>query len=1278
MSLSRGKLRGLVVVAAALCLPLTMFTTEGAVASDPTSSTITPPPDEKGVPHSTTSTWTGNIPMTGVLISDQPCTPAQCDEHTVHLQVPAGYWKTHDGSVKVSVAWESADWDLDVRVLDADGNLVGDAGTADIPEQVDLGELAPGDYTVQVTSYIAQPSIDYTASVTLSSTLLDPAMTLPEDKESLMDELTVHYPLRVVFVGRKPSAAEVAELRDNIPDTYQPTVATKSPSATADPSPAGAGDLVNWNTVHYGPRQNPYFLGLRYKYDLQILTASDDYAKALYQVAEDHTAQGQSLHDDSMTAQQVKYDATYGKYRLRAKGGDPSYAVTDPSKDDLVDSFAVEDWMFDSRTDDKWDCAFTDAETGDCVPAGVIQDTRDSYHDPYYDKFGKNLDKMPQGVSKGSSYFFFDTFTPAYAKDYFRPNAYHTWTTDKVIDGAIIDKSVDEGGSWRITDPDTGSWAGVDFARTWGGRYRFHFFDLGAAPNSYEDATWANYGAAMSNEYPMGDPPVWQYDSDPLWQQTSDDCRDQAGTHYTGNTPCRIMPRLARDVAYGLFFRSTAGYLYRPIPRGDVYWLATTNWTDFYSRPQWVKGAPVGAPYGTWWSDMSKLFQIDDDDHGDTTVKHDDTLRWLSSATPYTRWVGRKGQVIPLYDPETNQPNGKTLDTSPKYADLPAPEYHVHSSALGRQLLPEPLYGGEHVIQTEGDGAKVDLTELSNQFEKAKAAGIVGLGYDDSVNTDIIRDYIDAHRAGIADRVPGVGTIPSVNMVFEKAYTWALPAIVGGIALDDGHGESWGVFNNVNDRFKWCGANYPVYNPAVNQPGDKVSLAPCHPKQNTGTGFSYTIEHEAAHSLGLSHPHDGSYGVDKCPADSPNAGKWMCYWSGLGWVMDISAAPTTYASAYRPYEVEDQDNLQRGHVAEYLLAGQTSLSTALIAESAANRTTPSDEFNRRYDAYKAWKAQAVTLLRGGDNLHAEYAARNAAIAAKGVVQTAANTTDPRLLGAGQVFYFNVHPQSTLGLAKRANLQVNDLTVTQTRPRVSVVTADVTNDSKKDATGVLVQVKDGSSVIGTPVVGTIPAGESRTVTLSWDTAYLAGSRTLTATADPLDTVAEEDESDNTLTRQVVVRGNLAPNGSFEIGAGRPVSWTPGSGTSYLVNDQHAVDGYDLVAVSAARLGNRPTRSSTWTSSAFQVQPGAAYQMAMNVAGTGLSGHAYLVVEYLDAKGRQIGSTDIRSLRGTFAARDFLGSTLAPAKAVQARIVLQGFEDRDKRPNGTVYFDGIWFW
>jgi hypothetical protein len=1262
-------------LATLVLVPLALASLDPATAADADTSTLTAPPSGSGT---TTVTWSGSTTGTGQYLGG-PCTAAYCQPHTLVLDVPANYWSNHEGSVTVDLTWADSSNDLDLEVDDASGANIGESIAGDTTsEHIDLGKLEPGTYTVQTRSALAPPGTAWTASATLTSTEVSPSMIFPESRETLLDELVQEYPLRVIFVGRTPTAAEVAELKASIPDTYKPTVSTKS-ATPGELDPEGASGLLNWNKAHYLPGENPYFLGITYKYKLQILTASADYAKALYQVAEDHTARDQSYQDQVMTAQQVKYDSSFGKYRLLAKAGDPTFAVTDPSKQDLVDAYAVEDWMFESRTDPRWSCAFTDVETGQCVPAGVIQDSRNAYHDPYYDKFGLNLDTMPQGVNKGSSYFFFDTFTPSYAKDYFRSNAYHVWGTDKVINGAIVPKAVEDGGSWRVTDPDAGSWRGVDFARTWGGRYRFHFFDLGAAPNSYEDATWANYGAGMSSEYPYGDPPVWQYAADPLWQQQGDTCQDAAALHYTGNTPCRMMPRLGRDVAYGLFFRSTAGYLYRPIPKGDTNWLAANNWTDFYSRPQWVKdpttglSAPTSAPwYGNWWSDLHKLYKIDDV----TKTPHDDTLRWLSAATPYARWVGRVGETIPLYDPTTNQPTGETLDVSPKFADLPAPDHHVSSSLGEVDVVPEPLATDEHVHVKYGD-KDVDLTGLSNAIEKAKAYGLAGASYDFSVNTDVMRQYVDAHEEGIADRVPGVNTMPSLNLVFEKVWTWGLPVIAGGVSIDDGNNEAWGVVNNVNDRFKWCGANYPLYDPATSKPGDPVSLLPCHPKQETGTGFSYTIEHEAAHSLGLSHPHDGSYGVDKCPAGDPNAGKWECYWTGLGWVMDISAAPTTYAMDYRPYEVEDQDNLQRGHIAEYLLSAQESLRAKLTAEAATGATMPSADYQARFAEYTQWKAKAVSLFKVGDYLHGEYAARNAAIAAKGF-PPAGRTVDPRLVGAGQVFYFNVHPQSTLGLKRLANLKVGSLTATQPKPKETVLTASVTNDGGTDAGGVVVRFSNGTSTIGSSAPVAVPAGSTVDVAVTWATKAISGVQTVTAEADPANAVIEEDETDNTLTRQVTVRGNLVPNWSFEAGLTAPTSWTAGSGTRYLTNDSHAQDGSDLVSIQAALLGKKPASGATWTSSTFPVTAGRQYGIATGLQAQGLSSVPSLTVVYLDAKNKQVGSTNLLGPGQTFAAQDVIGSSTAPATAKTARIVLRGFSSVDPAPAGVAWFDSVWMW
>jgi hypothetical protein len=1105
-----------------------------AIAADPASGALVPPAEDGQASVS----WTGG-PYTGVLVEPDGCTDATCDEFTLDFAAPADYWSSHDGEVTIEISWQLPTDDFDLFVYGSDGELVEkSAGAATVSEQITVPRLPGGTYRVLVVPY-QTTAASYSGVARVEAHDIPTGMAFPEDRSAVEDELVQDYPLNVVFVGRTPTATEVEDLKSRIPTHYRPPVSNKS----ANPCELGqqAAGLLNWNKCVSDSDSDPYFLGITYRYKLNVLVASEAYTKSLFQVAEANTARAQDYRSGKARAQnQAKYDAAFGHYRVLAKGGDPTYKVTEPTKTDLIDGYAIEDWIFDSRLDETNACAFTNAETGACVPASVVAPDRTAYHDPFYDEHGLNLDRMPQGRNTGSSFFFLDTFTPDYAKDYFRPNAYHTYGTDKVIDGTIVPKPVEEGGSWRITDPDTKAWDGVDFGRTWGGRYRFHFIDVGAAPNDYEDASWANYGAVMSSDYPHGDPPVWQYTADPLWSQAGERCAtddgsgisdDQVGgLPWRNDTPCRMMPRLARDVAYGLFFRSTSGYLYRPIPRGDVNWLAVSNWTDFYSRPQWVNGQLTngGGVYGTWWTNMDLLYKIDEAG----AENPDDTLRWLSSATPYARWVGRKGEVIPLYDPTNNQPTGEHLNTSPKYEDLPAPSHHVKVDAAGVDLVPEPLHTGEHVHTEYG----VDLTEVSNTIEKAKAAGadakteITGISsYDDAVNGGVVRDYVDAHPTGIADKVEGVNTIPSINTTFEKAYTWSLPAIVGGIAFYTEDGEAWGVLNNVNDRFKAAHSHYPAVQPG-DAPGSKRSLTDQSlPTQSPGGGLSYTVEHEAAHNLGLSHPHDGSYGVEKCPEGDPKAGEWECYWSGLGWMYDISAAPTTYAMSYRPYEVEDQDNLQRGHTAEYLVGAQEALRARLSQEAADGRTTPSATWTADYERMKQWRTQAGELFRAGDYLHSEYAARNASLAARGFPQTAANTSDPKLVEAGQVFYFNIHPQPS---GTEPNLTPTDVRAAQPKPKQTILTATVGNPSSVAAQGVVVRFLDGASVVGTSAPVSVPAGATTDVSVVWNITGLKGDRSITAVVDPANTVAESDEADNRLTRIVTVKGTKVTNGSLQ--------------------------------------------------------------------------------------------------------------------------------------------------
>ncbi len=1270
------------VALSSLAVVLGGFAVAGtATASTPSTTTLRP--DDSGTSR---VTWTGG-PYTGAVLAPESCTATTCDTHRVDLEIPADHWASNEGGVEVAIRWASSSDDYDLYVDDASGQQIGSSAAGNTTsESVDLGALAPGSYTVRVVPYATAGS-SYTGTGTLTSTTLPTGMKYPEGRAAVEDELVVDYPLNVVFVGRQPSAEEVAELKRWTPEKYRPTVATKT-SASGELTQVGAG-LLNWNKDHFDG--TPYFEGITYNYKVNVLAASDEYAKALFQVAETATAKAQTYHagaGSARTANQVKYDAAFGQHRVLAKGGDATYKVTDPTKTDVVDAYAVEDWIFQTRYDATWSCAFKNLETGACSDPSVVNPDKGAYHDPYYDKKGLNLDRMPQGPNQGSSFFFLDTFTPDYAKDYFRPNAYHTYGTDKVVNGAIIPKSTEDGGSWRITDPDTGDWDGIDYARTWGGRYRFHFVDLGAAPNDFESATWAGKGLGMSSDYPHGDPPVWQYSSDPLWRQQGDTCATDgtpiAGMDlpYNNNTPCRMMPRLARDVAYGLFFRSTAGFLYRPIPRGDTYWLAVSNWTDFYSRPQWVNGQLTNAPYyGTWWTDMDKLYKIGDVSGG---TRQDDTLRWLSSATPYARWVGRKNETIPLYDPTNNQPTGEVLDTSPKYADLPAPSHHVQTKD-GATKVPEPLHDGHHEHAHYGDKT-VDLTAVQEALEKAKATGTgIGPGYDGAVSHESFRDFIDANPDGIADQVEGVNTIPAINVVFEKAFTWALPAIVGGIAVGTSDGEAWGVMNNVNDRFKSSASHYPGVQPG-DAPGSKRSMTDASlPTQDSGGGFSYTIEHEAAHNLGLSHPHDGSYGVDRCPAGHPQAGQWECYWQGLGWMYDVSAAPTTYAMSYRPYEVEDQDQLQRGHTAEYLVGAQDALRERLSDEAAGGRTSPSEAWTADFARMKQWRTQAGTLFRKGDYLHSEYAARNAALAARGVPQTAANTSAPKLLEAGQVFYFTVNPQGDGRTPPMANLRPTAVEVAQPERKQTTVSVTVSNTGVAAASGVIVELFDGTTSLGTTAPVALAAGATGTVTKVWDTRKVKGDRALKAVVDPGNTVKESSESDNTLTRTVTVKGNRVENGSYEASAdgAAPDGWTSSGGATYDTSGAYATDGTDAVGLVG---GLTP---GSWATGPLEVAAGSTYSLALSAAG----GTPNLSATFLDSAGKIVSKIDsvdvvvskidasVSTLDASVSKIDgavskISGKVTIPAGA--SRVVLTAHAPVTLSAGSTLWLDDMWVW
>ena len=205
-------------------------------------------------------------------------------------------------------------------------------------------------------------------------------------------------------------------------------------------------------------------------------------------------------------------------------------------------------------------------------------------------------------------------------------------------------------------------------------------------------------------------------------------------------------------------------------------------------------------------------------------------------------------------------------------------------------------------------------------------------------------------------------------------------------------------------------------------------------------------------------------------------------------------------------------------------------------------------------------------------------------------------------------------------------------------------------------GVVVQLLDGTNVIGTSTPVSIAAGGTTNVSVAWNTKGVTGARAITAVVDPANTVAESNEADNRLTRTITVKGNKVTNGSFEAGSTQPDSWTS-NGATYDTSGEHASDGSDAI-------GLRPLGSIT--SAAIPVEAGATYQLAA----TSVSGAAPKVsVSYLNAAGKVVGAVSSLSSGLT-------GSLTVPSGATDLKITLAA--PSNLLSGQTAWVDDIWLW
>ena len=823
----------------------------------------------------------------------------------------------------------------------------------------------------------------YTGMASLTNS--NPVQYLKENLAQLTSHLTRNQRVNVVFAGWKPTASELSVIKANLPDQYQPSVAGKRDPGfdCGDLRDNGnAEGLVQHQTCHYtgtdpnntnAPPANssyevPYFEPLKFNFDYHFLAADDTYTRDLFAVAKAHTLQDQSfgpttahaylqpLPVDSKAAYLQAYNSKYGALR----GAD--HLVTDASKVDMVDAFAVEDWMQNTRLDPKYCKSFTDLNTGALTGAQFVNPDPNAQRDPYWNSNGTKavqVNRDPQGTNAGVSFFLFDTFSPSYAKDYFRPDHYHTLSSRFMSATGVDD---------HIKDPDSQAFDGVLDGRGWGGRYRFYFQDLGAAPSPYERAQWARFVtdfSAVADEGSAGfDPPIWQYRNDPHWNGSLPGLPTAAG----GSTLGQVM---GWDINQGIAYKYIGSYLYRPYP-SDVYVVAQNTWIDHYSQPS----------QGDLYSVIpSKLYQPDV------------ALKALNSAAPYA-----------TFNPGT-----------PQLAVLGCAKAH-NSLTLNAMGIPVSSPGTDPTCTTE-DPRQAAL-------EKAKSNGsgalinVAGQQVPDfAINPSPLQDFIDQNRTTYAPLFDGAFTVPVENLMLEKFYSMAIPGLASGIAAPSLDGDGWGTINTRNDA-RVLKAAIDCANSAAVAPGcgSNPDIFP------HDSALTYVAEHEAAHFLGLHHPHDGTTSVEKgqgpsttySNSGSPLDGAWHYYYWMLKWQYDYTASPTTYGHTYGVYETVDQERLMYGHAAEYMNQAQDWIADAYFSDGASGLTGPSSTTTRRLNAMVADRNLASQLFQKGDYLHAQYAMKDADLHAKGVTQ---KPVQPHLLSLSEAAHdqnaiFAISPQAS--------------------------------------------------------------------------------------------------------------------------------------------------------------------------------------------------------------------------------------------------------------------------
>jgi hypothetical protein len=511
---------------------------------------------------SPTAAWKGGPFATsnpsGLCVSGDPA----CDRYSLNIEAPAA------GDYRVDIAISTAPGnDFDLYVYDAAGRRVASSATESGNEKVTLENPAAGTYSVRVLAWLVSPGATYDGTATFAGG----AAPVPTDPRSVKwaydkskPQASVEVPLRVVMVGFDPAEIDEQKVLGEVPNHQRPGVLIprgSGPSPDDATLPFGATTLVNHGRAYYEATK-PFLVPYEYRWKPEVRYASSAFASGLFAAM-----MGASTTGDYSNPNTRRYLENYNAERGIYRGISRQVPANAPVR--FVDGEKVEDWI--SANDE----ALLGFDTGP--------------------RAGK---KLSAGKDPGYTVFVLNTWDSPEALAAFPQNEYHVFKINR-------------------TDPDTKQFDGIDWARIWGGRYRFMMADLGAAPNPYEAETWGNRNRSVygSANY---DPPLWEYRAKaprPVTLVKLSDGWEQAVTPGETFDGSYMNFMLGRTVNQAVSFRFLHSYLYEPWPGTGKYHLADNVWHDTFAE----------APFA---SDLTKLYD------------QETAIRGLSTLTPYFTFTG--------------------------------------------------------------------------------------------------------------------------------------------------------------------------------------------------------------------------------------------------------------------------------------------------------------------------------------------------------------------------------------------------------------------------------------------------------------------------------------------------------------------------------------------------------------------------------------------------------------------------------------------------------------